>query len=169
MFTHLSLFTGKGTTHCTNGIVVQRKPHTCALPPIAATNRVPSKKRSVNFVASDVSHFTSSFCQGPGQLNIDVNKLFQTQFSINSQLIDFGWRLCRQFYQNGLFDVQADQPQVIRAWSAFNTLLQDSKGLRECSIGYCDVIDASPTELPTVYMVLERYVTYTIISLSNSY
>ena len=159
LFTHPCLSTGKGTTHCTNGIVVQRKPHTCALPSIAATNRVPSKKRSVNFVASDVLHFISSSRQGPGQLNIDVNKLFQSQFSINSQLIDFGWRLCRQSYLDGLFDVQTDQPQVIPAWSAFNTLLQDNKSLRECSIGYCDVIDACPTELPTVYRVLERFVT----------
>ena len=73
LFTHPCLFTGKGTTHCTNCIVVQRKPHMCALPPIAATNRVPSKKRSVNFVASDVLHFISSSRQGPGQLKIDVN------------------------------------------------------------------------------------------------
>ena len=27
---------------------------------------------------------------------------------------------------------------------------------RECSIGYCQVIEASPTELPTVYTLLRR-------------
>ena len=35
-------------------------------------------------------------------------------------------------------------------------LLCEGSVPRECSIGYCQVIEASPTELPTIYSVLQR-------------
>ena len=41
-------------------------------------------------------------------------------------------------------------------WTGFNTLRNENSILRECSIGYCQVIEASPTELSTVYTVLQR-------------
>lgn len=78
------------------------------------------------------------------------------QVSVHAQLINFGWRLCRQPYQDSIFDVPDNQAQVIPAWTGFNAMLQENNPLRECSICYCEVIDASPTELPTVYTVLHR-------------
>lgn len=81
------------------------------------------------------------------------------QVSVHAQLINFGWRLCRQPYQDSIFDVPDNQAQVIPAWTGFNAMLQENNPLRECSIGYCEVIDASPTELPTVYTVLHRSLT----------
>ena len=157
----LFISSGKGTTHCTNGIIVQRKALTCELPPVASTtNQAPNKKRTVTCVPSNVLPYSSSSRKGPSQLNIDVDKIVKSnaQVSVDSLLRDFGWRLCRQPYQDGLFDVQTGQTQVIPAWTGFNTLLQNNNVLRECSVGYCEVVDASPTELPTVYTVLKRYV-----------
>ena len=73
-----------------------------------------------------------------------------------SKILDFGWRICRQSYEDGIFDVRNDQPQVIPAWNGFNSVLKANDPLRECSIGYCEVIDLSPTELPTIYTLLKR-------------
>ena len=45
---------------------------------------------------------------------------------------------------------------VIPAWTGFNIKLQQENVPRESSIGYCQVIDASPTEIPTVYTLLQK-------------
>ena len=55
-----------------------------------------------------------------------------------------------------LFSLEDNQRQVIPAWSGFNIKLREDSVPRECSVGYCQVIEASPTELPTVYTVLQR-------------
>ena len=53
---------GKGTTHCTNGIDIQRKPLSCALPPETSNNQNLSKKRSISCISTDVlpHHFRDS-------------------------------------------------------------------------------------------------------------
>lgn len=58
--------------------------------------------------------------------------------------------------EDTLFSSAENERQVIPAWSGFNMLLHKESVPRECSIGYCEVIEASPTELPTVYTVLQR-------------
>ena len=58
--------------------------------------------------------------------------------------------------EDTLFSLAQNQQQVISAWSGFNVLLRKNSIPRESSIGYCQVIEASPTELPTVYTVLQR-------------
>ena len=55
-----------------------------------------------------------------------------------------------------LFSLEDNQRQVIPAWSGFNIKLREDSVPRECSVGYCQVIEASPTELTTVYTVLQR-------------
>lgn len=55
-----------------------------------------------------------------------------------------------------LFSLEDNQRQGIPAWSGFNIKLFEDNVPRECSVGYCQVIEASPTELPTVYTVLQR-------------
>ena len=64
--------------------------------------------------------------------------------------------LCRQQFQDTLFTLAEDQRQVIPAWTGFNMKLQKRDAPRKCCIGYCPVIEASPTELPTVYTLLQR-------------
>lgn len=70
--------------------------------------------------------------------------------------IDFGWILCRQSLEDLLFASSSEHTQVIPAWTAFNIKLMDGRCLRESCVGYCSVIDASPTEFPTVYTILCR-------------
>jgi hypothetical protein len=50
-----------------------------------------------------------------------------------------------------------DEIQMIPGWSAFNAQVTPHTLIpRQSNIGYCEVIDASPTELPVVYNVLKR-------------
>lgn len=55
-----------------------------------------------------------------------------------------------------LFSLGDNQRQVIPAWSGFNIKLREDSVPREYSVGYCQVFEASPTELPTVYTMLQR-------------
>ena len=58
--------------------------------------------------------------------------------------------LRRQAIEDILFSFASDQSQVIPAWTGFIIKLRQEDVPRESSIGYCQVIDASPTEIPTV-------------------
>ena len=149
---------GKGTTHCTNGIVVQRKPLTCALPPDTSNTQNRSKNRSISCISTDVLPYHSGPRQGPDALEIDVTTIKQAspKIAVYARVIDFGWILCRIPIEDTLFSLAQNQRQVIPAWSGFNVLLRKDSIPCGSSIGYCQVIEASPTELPTVYTVLQR-------------
>lgn len=150
--------TGKGTTHCTNGIVVQRKPLTCSLPPNIPVNRNRPKNRSITCIPTDVLPYHPGPRQGPSTIDMDVSMVTQAspEVAAYARVIDFGWILCRMPIAGTLFSLADSQCQVIPAWTGFNTLLREDTVPRECSIAYCQVIEASPTELPTVYTVLQR-------------
>lgn len=154
----MGFFLGRGTTHCTNAIVIQRKPPTCALPPAMINNQPRNKRRSVTGVSTDVLPFHSGRRKGPSPRDIDVNILTQTtpQDIQYARVIDFGWMLCRQAFEDTVFSLAEDIPQVVPAWTSFNIKLHASDVPRECCVGYCPVIEASPTELPTVYTLLRR-------------
>lgn len=149
---------GKGTTHCTNGIVIQRKPLTCALPPHMTTDRPKQKRRSLNIIPSEVLPFHSGNRQGPCPLNVPASEIMQSNKEITAyaRVIDFAWLLCRQQIEETIFNFEENQRQVIPAWTAFNMKLQEDAIPRESSVGYCQVIEASPTEMPTVYTILTR-------------
>lgn len=149
---------GKGTTHCTNGIVVQRRPLTCALPPNVDQNEKRPKKRSVTHISTDVLPYHSGRREGPTAININLNQVTLTipGTTQKARQMDFGWLLCRQPLQDSMFTICDDQRQIIPAWTGFNTKLQQEEIPRECSVGYCPVIESSPTELPTVYTILQR-------------
>lgn len=156
---HLIPISGKGTTHCTNGIVIQRKPDTCGLPPDMTADRPRRpKNRSLNLIPTDVLPYHSGNRQGPCPLNIHVADIveFKPETGAYARIIDFGWMICRQPVQDTIFTVEASQTQVIPAWAGFNIKLQQDIIPRESSVGYCQVIEASPTEMPTVYTILKR-------------
>ena len=48
----------------------------------------------------------------------------------------------------------SEDPQCIPSWTGFNSLVTDTVP-RTTSIGYCPVIGSSPTELSTVYTLLQ--------------
>ena len=149
---------GKGTTHCTNRIVIQRKPLTCAPPPEMASHELrPKRSRTLTYIPTDVLPFHSGPRQGPSPFHIGVHDVITSNPNISAyaRSIDFGWMLCRQPIEDNLFSFANDQSQVIPAWTGFNIKLRQDVP-RESSIGYCQVIDASPTEISTVYTLLQR-------------
>lgn len=121
-------------------------------------NQNRSKNRSVTCIFTDVLPYHSGPRQGPGTLEIDVTVIKQAspEVAVYARVIDFGWMLCRMPIEDTLFSLADSQRQVIPAWTGFNMLLHEDSVPRECSIGYCQVIEASPTELPIVYTVLQR-------------
>lgn len=89
--------------------------------------------------------------QGPKAVDLDVDQLVATNLILSkaARETDLGWIL----YANR---IEPDQLRVIPAWTGFHVNLQENDVPRENSIGYCQVIEASPTELPTVYTVLQK-------------
>ena len=114
------------------------------------------KKRSFSGIHSDLVPYHSGRREEPPAFNIGVQQVIVPVPGVLEQahLIDFGWMLCRQPVEDTLFDNLDGQHQVIPSWTAFNMMLQEPH--RECSVGYCPVIEASPTELPTVFNILKK-------------
>ncbi|KAK2561691.1 hypothetical protein P5673_015048 [Acropora cervicornis] len=119
---------GKGTTHCTNGIVIQRKPLTCAPPPeMAAQELRPKRSRTLTYIPTDVLPFHSGPRQGPSPFDIGVHDVITSNPDISAyaRSIDFGWMLCRQPIEDNLFPFASDQSQVIPAWTGTTTATVD--------------------------------------------
>ena len=69
---------------------------------------------------------------------------------------DFAWFLCRLPTISNPLDLHRDEiQQRIPAWTSFNVSIQTAIP-RQSVIGYCQVIDANPTELTTVYTILQQ-------------
>jgi hypothetical protein len=68
---------------------------------------------------------------------------------------DFGWLLCRLSVKETLSE-ESQEPQTVPSWSGFNALIRKQNVPSLSTIGYYQVIDVSPTELPTVYTLLKR-------------
>ena len=62
---------------------------------------------------------------------------------------DFGWFLARL---PNAYEETPDSRQTVPAWSGFNAVASNQKNPHKSVVGYCPLIDASPTELSTVYM-----------------
>ena len=149
---------GKGTTHCTNGIVIQRKVHTCLPPPTTSDAQPRSKRRSVTGIHTEVLPYNSGRRKGPNPVTANENTILKSDPDVveYAHLLDFGWLLCRLPLQDTLFDYNDVQQQVLPSWSAFNADLKSSNMHRECQVNYCPVVEASPTELSTVFTVLKN-------------
>ena len=68
---------------------------------------------------------------------------------------DFGWFLCRPPIVTSLFS-QAQRNQVVPRWTAFNGILCEESIQAKSFVGYAQLIDACPTQFPTVYNILKR-------------
>lgn len=75
---------------------------------------------------------------------------------IDAKQKDIAWSILRNRH------VEPDRnngmgPQTVPGWSGFNAAVSMATPV-PCVIGYCPVIEASPTELSTVYTILKRSV-----------
>jgi len=121
--------------------------------------RCQSKNRSINHISTSVLQYYPSQREGPSQIDKDVtSQMFQEvqAASARAKLVDFGWMLARQPFEDTLFNFSENTKQVIPAWTAFNIRLHEDNAPRECCISYSPIIESSPTELPTVFTLLKK-------------
>lgn len=119
-------------------------------------NNAKSKKRSVTGIFSDLLPYHSGRRQGPAPVHLDVNQVVLSVPGVLdcARLIDFGWMLCRQPVEDTIFNYSDERRQVVPSWTSFNMMIQEPH--QESNVGYCPVIEGSPTELPTVYNILKK-------------
>lgn len=183
---------GRGTTHCTNGIVVQRTPQppgdneldsedgSCSnarqrttLPPNdepdsddhSHTNQEPGRdpnhharrRRSLPETPTKIFSYPVSPRKDPELLSVNY-RLLERAPSINQfHVKDLGWFLARLPTDLTLFDEPDEQrQQSVPGWTAFNVLVQKDRVPQQSNISYCQPIDASPTDMDTVYTILKN-------------
>ena len=93
-------YSGKGTTHCTNGIVIQRKVHGCNSKPGTSTSiQPPTRRKRRTLTPVQVQGYITPYIpqkrKSPPAMKIDDGNLRNPDM-INhrsAQIKDFGWFL----------------------------------------------------------------------------
>ena len=144
---------GKGTTHCTNGILVQRKTQS-ALPEPQPGPAKRSRRRALTaFQATEVLPYNAGQRWiEPTAVNISESSLTDAlDVHQRSEKQDFAWMFTRRAPQRGEFFRACQEVQVIPAWSGFNAAVQEKSSTpAQSTVSYCPVIGASPTCLDSV-------------------
>lgn len=154
--------TGANTTHCTNGIVVQRLPAARLQPTLQDVYHPKQShwhKRSVVApVTSEPQPYFTTSRVGPPRLPFDfclVQSIVFPKCVQKALAIDFLWLSSRlPFTISPLFGKVGCQ--VVPSWTPFNSIFHQERIPRQSVIGYCQVIDAPPTDLTAVHDVLQR-------------
>ncbi|XP_065185837.1 uncharacterized protein LOC135816571 [Sycon ciliatum] len=159
--------TGMGTTHCTNGIVIQH-PTASNVPDTAQPQLVPavgsSKKkrpaRSLSVVQQEFPQYIIGTRPEPHTVTTTANTPTRSREWLSGE--DFLWFLLRSAESTSRFGRPSDEPQTIPVWSKFNAdLYCQNKPGQPSNIGYLPVIPAPPTEHSTILEVLRRSVALT--------
>ena len=141
---------GKGTTHNTNGILVQW-PSSSLPDDEQSTEAMPlprTRERSINPPESNIKKYFGNKRVGPQPYGADVS------------LIEGDHRECQQSARDldlalRLMKVADISDNIFPGWTGCNIMLQDEVPLVS-TVGYLPIIDASPTEYDTVYTILDR-------------
>ena len=104
---------GSGTTHCTNGILIQRRVHTCQPPPHLSD---PNDEKPVNQVPTRFLSLDQRQRYGPGLLNVDLSRCPNAgEIFKESRKLNAAWFLHRLLVASGdLFTVQLDIHEKMR-------------------------------------------------------
>ncbi|XP_067300890.1 uncharacterized protein [Pseudorasbora parva] len=139
---------GKGTTHNTNGIVIQR-PITCGVSTSETVSLQRTRKRSLQPPHAHIDTYIRKKRTGPKPFGSKV-KLEQEKYMYTQ---DSARRLDSAYF---FMKTQEVHGSVLPGWTGHNTLLQRGTIPQQSNIGYLPVIDASPTDLDTVHTILTR-------------
>lgn len=149
---------GHGTTHCTNGIAIQRQAFGPQPVGKAGSQTQRSRRRSVAPRFCEVLPYNAGTRCGPPKSNVDAS-LIGTPSEVHEEFRsdDFAWLLARFSASESTFIGTLPGGQNLPSWSAFNAAVQSSdKQPVRSTVAYCPVIGASPTQLDTVYTLLSR-------------
>ena len=152
---------GTGTTHCTNGIAIQRSvaQTSPALPQDTGVRRQSTRRRSIEPPPVVIPDFPTSARIGPqplpsldgGRGSLEVCGKLLLPYS----RVDFLWFLLRLIHSVSAAYGQCGQ-QVVPGWSGFMSIMNKDVKVQESAVGYMPVIPSSPTQLGTVYLLLRR-------------
>ena len=135
--------TGAGTTHVTNGIVIQR-----GEPAMSSKVAVSKKLRTVKVVDHDIQPYIGTK-KGVPSLRQDIDTNNNQVLQIPGRNLDFAYIVCRLCS----FDIG----KILPGWTGFNTQLTGN--IPDTSlIGYLPVINSPATDLATVNEMLKRSV-----------
>lgn len=132
---------------------------TCAPPPVqTAETNVRLIKRSFKPEADILLPYVAGKRSNPPTFMVNPESLKGSDTVYMEPLrCNFGWFLCRLGDLRSTININVNE-QKVPGWSAFNAKVSQDSIPNPSSIGYCQVIDASPTQLPVVYNVLKRSV-----------
>eukprot|EP00794_Sanderia_malayensis_P001845 gene1845-2078_t len=140
--------TGKGTTHITGGIILQRENSNDKEAEPVRENM--SRSSLLNLEPEEIEPYVLGrkvTVNLKKALNgISVDELFYMPKQDAARKLDFSFVLCRDF-QNEL---------LLPNWTGFNTLLQAKEIPVVSKIGYLPIINASPTKFSTINAILQR-------------
>ena len=139
---------GKGTTHNTNGIIIQR-PFTCDVPISERASLQRTRKRSLEPPPANIDTYIRLKRTGPKPFgaNIELGQEKYIHMQDNARRRDSAYFLMK---------VPEVHIKALSGWTGHNTLLHRGMIPPQSSIGYLPVIDASPTDLDTVHTILTR-------------
>ena len=147
--------TGKGTTHNTNGIVIQPGQRSSASDGERQQQQqldMPSAKRtrerSMEAPPVDLAKYYGGKKEGPKPFGADISLQSSTYTPLlkSPSKLDLAYNITR-------FNIQSN---TIPSWTGFNQLLSAVDVPPKSVIGYLPIIDASPTEMDTVLTILQR-------------
>ena len=147
---------GKGTFHVTNGIICKRKVHSCSPKPLINQQTL-SKDNS--FQTAPIQEFTGGPKAGAVKTIAYNKEDFQVKDATTvANKKDHLWLIGRMPTSHSLKDEFGREDQSpIHAWTAFNIATRSNEQIPALTnVGYCQVIDAPPTELQTVYTLLKN-------------
>ena len=141
---------GHGTTHNTNGIIIQEKTnHQSSSTTTTTTTVKRSRKRSMQPPAANLATYYGGKKEGPTPFGSGI----AVEQSTYMPLLKYPKKL-DQAYHVTKFNLEGTLP----SWTGFNHLLSEVEVPPQSVIGYLPVIDGSPTEMNTVLTILQRSV-----------
>ena len=133
---------GHGTTHHTNGLMIQLRSNT---PATSVEHTIPRNCRKLALPSTEIAPYFLSTKQGPNLTS-----------SITPQQADVQHPLKRSITNDRTYIARKSlklSPETLPGWTAYNIL--NSEPLPVSIIHYLPVIEASPTQLSTVNHILE--------------
>lgn len=92
---------GLGTTHCTNGIFVQKRVDSCE--PQKLWQSFSSRKRALKYISVDLMPYSSGRSQGSNPIQVNLQSLRENEDDhIGAKMKDFGWFLSRLQVRNSV-------------------------------------------------------------------
>ena len=148
---------GIGTTHCTNGIEIQRSVDTCAEKPDDKEVNF-SKKGTLEDFHIQILPYCGKKGSDPQAIQLKETTVKGSSDEIkHSKKNDFLWLICKLDVSDSLFPTILEALSI-SSWTGFNAILCESNIPRKSVVGYCPTIDASTTGFSTMYTLLVRFI-----------